>query len=549
MTIHWKLNKGHQNEHFRPAPTAAKIRWKLVGQGLLSFLIVLASQARAGNWLTFGHDPQRTGWARGNDALSVKNVGTLELKWKSKLDNQPLSLTALTAPLVASGVTTPEGVKTLVYVAGSSDHVFALDADTGKLVWSVTFHSPVLPKNPGMWLCPNNLNATPTIDRRAGIIYVLAADGRLFGLGLGTGRIKFGPIQFVPPYSKDWSLNLIHGVIYTSVSQNCSETQSGIYAMDVRHPMRPVIHDLLVAKKGGAGIWGRGGVTAGEGNRIYAATGDGPNDPAAGEYGSSVIAVKIPALKVEDYYSPNDYALLTRYDLDIGASSPVWFAHGKYHLLAAGGKGGTLYLLNADRLGSGDHQTPLETLRLSNDQRAYEENGIWGGFATWRDPQGETWLYVPVWGAISKNAPQFPQTHGPDPDGCLMAFKVGYDAHSQPRLVPEWVSRDFNRPEPPVVANGVVFGLSTGENPQQTAGAAVVSKPGHFGNRILTNQERMENTRHAILYALDARTGKVLYSSGDTITSWVHFSGLAVANGRIYAVDHDSQVYCFDLKK
>jgi outer membrane protein assembly factor BamB len=549
LTIHWKLNKGHQNEHFRPAPTAAKIRWKLVGQGLLSFLIVFASQARAGNWLTFGHDPQRTGWARGNDALSVKNVGTLELKWKSKLDNQPLSLTALTAPLVASGVTTPEGVKTLVYVAGSSDHVFALDADTGKLVWSVTFHSPVLPKNPGMWLCPNNLNATPTIDRRAGIIYVLAADGRLFGLGLGTGRIKFGPIQFVPPYSKDWSLNLIHGVIYTSVSQNCSETQSGIYAMDVRHPMRPVIHDLLVAKKGGAGIWGRGGVTAGEGNRIYAATGDGPNDPAAGEYGSSVIAVKIPALKVEDYYSPNDYALLTRYDLDIGASSPVWFAHGKYHLLAAGGKGGTLYLLNADRLGSGDHQTPLETLRLSNDQRAYEENGIWGGFATWRDPQGETWLYVPVWGAISKNAPQFPQTHGPDPDGCLMAFKVGYDAHSQPRLVPEWVSRDFNRPEPPVVANGVVFGLSTGENPQQTAGAAVVSKPGHFGNRILTNQERMENTRHAILYALDARTGKVLYSSGDTITSWVHFSGLAVANGRIYAVDHDSQVYCFDLKK
>ncbi len=525
-------------------------RLKIVGVWLLILFIGLAVRARAGNWLTFGHDPQRTGWARGEDTLSVKNVSHLELKWKVQLKNQPLSLTALTAPLVATHVTTPQGVKTLVYVAGSSDHVFALDANTGKLVWSVTFHSPVVPKNPGMWLCPNNLNATPTIDRRAGLIYVLGADGRLYGLGLGTGRIKFGPIQFVPPYTKDWSLNLVHGIIYTSVSQDCSETQSGIYAMDVRHPMRPVIRDLLVAKRGGAGIWGRGGVTAGEGTRIYAATGDGPNDPAVGEYGSSVIAVKIPKLKVVDYYSPNDYELLTRYDLDVGASSPAWFAHGKYHLLAAGGKGGTLYLLNADRLGSGDHQTPLETLRLANDERAYEENGIWGGFATWRDAQGETWLYVPVWGPISKNAPKFPLAHGPAPDGCLMAFRVGANVRThRPELVPAWVSRDFNRPEPPVVANGVVFGLSTGENPQQTQGAAVVAKPGHYGNRILTNQERMANTRHAVLYALDARTGKVLYNSGDTMTSWVHFSGLAVANGRVYAVDHDSQVYCFGLKK
>lgn len=518
--------------------------------GPFLILLALSLPLRAGNWLTFGHDPQRTGWARGEATLGAKNVSKLELKWKVQLNNQPLSMTALTAPLVASRVTTPQGVKTLVYVAGSSDHVFALDAATGRLVWTVTFRSQVLPKNPGMWLCPNNLNATPTIDPRAGLIYVLAADGRLYGLDLGTGRIRFGPVQFVPPYSKDWSLNLLYGVIYTSISQGCAGAQSGIYALDVRHPMRPVIHDLLVAKGGGSGIWGRGGVTAGEGHRLYAETGDGPNDPAAGEYGSSVIAVKMPSLKVVDYYSPNDYNLLTRYDLDLGSTSPAWFSHGNYHLLAAGGKGGTLYLLNADRLGGGDHQTPLETLRLSNDERAYEENGIWGGFATWRDAQGETWLYVPVWGAISKEAPKFPLTHGPDPDGCLMAFKVGYGAHThKPKLVPQWVSRDFNRPEPPVVANGVLFGLSTGENPQQTLGAPVVSSPGHYGKRILTNQERMANTHHAILYTLDARTGKVLYTSGDSMTGWVHFSGLALATGRIYAVDHDSRVYCFGLKK
>ncbi len=510
--------------------------------------LVCAISLLSADWPTFGHDPQRTGWARDEDVLNAKDVSNLQLKWKVHLKNKPLSMTALTAPLVASDVTTVQGVKTLVYVVGSSDGVFAVDAATGQLVWNITLKSSVLPKNPGMWLCPNNLNATPTIDRRAGLIFVLASDGRLYGLDLGTGAVKFGPTQFVPPYSKDWSLNLIHGFVYTTISQGCGGAQSGIYEMDVRNPLRPSVRDLYVAKKYGGGIWGRGGATAGDGNLIYAATGDGPTDPAHGEYGSSVIAAKLPSLKVVDYYSPNDYLLLTRDDLDLGASSPAWFAHGNYHLLAAGGKGGTLYFLNADRLGSADHETPLQVLRLSNDERAFEMYGIWGGFATWRDAQGGTWLYVPVWGPMSKEAPKFPINLGPDLNGCIMAFKVGFDAHTRkPQLEPEWVSRDFNRPEPPVIADGVVFALSTGENTVQAQGPAVVPKPGHYG-RIFSDKEREAHTRRAILYALDARTGKVLYSSGDAMTSWVHFSGLAVANGQVYAVDHDSNLYCFGLK-
>src|SRR5579875_3380653 len=32
------------------------------------------------------------------------------------------------------------------------------------------------------------------------------------------------------------------------------------------------------------------------------------------------------------------------------------------------------------------------------------------------------------------------------------------------------------------------------------------------------------------------------YQSGAAIKSWVHFSGLAVADGQVYAVDHDSNV-------
>ena len=142
----------------------------------------------------------------------------------------------LTAPVIASNVVTAKGEKTLVYVGGSSNTLFALDAQTGEVIWTQTFRSSSLPKNEVHWLCPNNLNATPVIDRSRNLIFVIAADGKLNGLDLGTGKISWGPIQFVSPFSKSWSLNLLNGFVYTSLSQNCGGAPSGIYAMDTRDP-------------------------------------------------------------------------------------------------------------------------------------------------------------------------------------------------------------------------------------------------------------------------------------------------------------------------
>ena len=102
---------------------------------------------RAADWPTFGHDPQRSGWAFEEDRLSPQNAKDLELKWAVQVDNEPLALNALTAPVVAGAVATARGKKTLVYVAGSSDHFFALDAEDGKVVWSQTFESQVVAKD------------------------------------------------------------------------------------------------------------------------------------------------------------------------------------------------------------------------------------------------------------------------------------------------------------------------------------------------------------------------------------------------------------------
>ena len=103
---------------------------------LLAATLLIVAAARAADWPTFGHDPQRSGWAVEERTLTPANVGDLELKWKVKVKNESYSLSALTIPVVAGNVSTIKGIKNVVYVAGIGGTVFALETETGEVVWS-----------------------------------------------------------------------------------------------------------------------------------------------------------------------------------------------------------------------------------------------------------------------------------------------------------------------------------------------------------------------------------------------------------------------------
>jgi outer membrane protein assembly factor BamB len=361
---------------------------------------------------------------------------------------------------------------------------------------------------------------------------VIGMDGRLYGLNLATGKDNFlPPIPFVAPFSKNMSLSVIDGVIYTALSQGCGDGPSGFYSVDTNSPHHSVVRRLVTSTDViTSGIWGRGGPVIGENHRIYGQTADGEVDAAAGDFGSSVVAALLPELDLADYFTPKNHDFLNKHDLDLGSASPVWFTHEGRQFLAGGGKEGVVYLMDADSLGGKDHQTPAYVSpRLGNDAQVYDQHGIWGAISYWHSNDGDTWIYVPVWGPLSKTVPPVPITNGPAPHGSILAFKValGKDDH-KPFLQLTWASGDFNLPDPPAIANGVVFALSTGENAQQ-------------------NADRTKNTRPAVLYALDAKSGRQLWNCGNSINTWVHFSGLAIADGRVYAVDHDSWLYSFGL--
>ena len=321
---------------------------------------VLAVSAYAGDWLTYAHDPQRTGWAFEETKLTPENVGKLGLAWKTKLKNEPYSLSALTPPVVAAGISTAKGVRAVVYTAGITGTVFALDAETGEELWTREFKYSVQPgkaRYQGTFLCPNGITATPVIDRTTNLLYVIAGNGALYGLDLGSGTIRYGPVQFVAPFSKNWSLSIVDGVLYTTLAQGCGGGLSGFYSVDLKDRHHPVIQQMLLSNTDTAGIWGRGGPIIGTNGRIYGGTADGVFDPVAGDYSNTEIAVSAKDLKLLDYYLPLNWQYIRRKDFDLGSASPVFFGWKNRNLLAAGAKEGILYLLDADNLGGSDHQT------------------------------------------------------------------------------------------------------------------------------------------------------------------------------------------------
>ena len=505
-----------------------------------AFLLILSvALAQSGQWTTFGHDPQRSGVASDEHAFSPANVSSLGLVWKTVVPNEPLYLNGLTAPLMVRGVKAAAGTKDLVIVAASSDHIFALDAGSGELTWKADFTENQARPEGGGWLCPMALNATPVIDTNQARVFVIAADGRLYTLALSDGHPLIPPVQFVPAYSKMWSLNDAGGVLYASLSQDCNHAASGVAALDPEAPGRPVVR-FFSAVNGGAGIWGRGGASIGFDGYIYGATGDAPFDPAADEYGDSVLRLTPRTLQVAGYYTPSIWQYITRRDLDMGTSTPVIFRWRNRVLTAVGGKEGAIYVTDTAAMSGPDHhQAAYISPRYTNAAQTFEGQGIWGGMTAWKDASGETWLYVPSWG-VPTEAAKFPVSYGTITGGSIMAFKVVADTSGKPMLKPAWISPDIAVPDPAVIAGGVLFVLGTGENTKQVTSGDI--------SQILEGREN-RNTGHAILHALDARTGKELWSSGDAMSGWTHFSGLAVGDGKVFATTHDGAVYAFGLRE
>jgi uncharacterized protein YjdB len=349
---------------------------------------------------TWHVDTNRSGLNSNETILTPSNVDPSSF---GRLFSYLIDGYAYGEPLIMTGVTINGAKHDVLYVATENDSVYAFDADnygTGAPLWQVSLLQSGETPLTGAPIQPvQGVTSTPVIDPSSNTLYVVStqessAGGtfRLHALDITTGAEKFGgPVLVTATVPGTGSggtteslgtacvqraaLLLANGNIYIGFG-GCSAgwllaynattlTQLGAFNSS------PIL-DGEGTYGGNGGIWmGSGGPVADSSGNVYVSTGNGPWN-GTNAFGDSVLrfpktitAGANGTMQPADYFTPSVYQFMDCDDADL-ASGGVLLIPGTTDLIA-GGKTGTMYLLNSTNLG---HES-------SNDAGAIQEQ-VWG---------------------------------------------------------------------------------------------------------------------------------------------------------------------------
>jgi outer membrane protein assembly factor BamB len=516
-------------------------------------------------WLTSNADPQRSSWIRTDTKISKESMQKpgFQFLWKMKLDNEAKQLNSLTQPVLLDRLIGYRGFKSLAFVGGSSDTLYAIDDDLGRLYWKTHFnYSASVPQQSGSLPCPGGLTAAatrpttllPLAPGRGGGNRVSAARamvgepdqgfpdilGRGSAPGSGGNPAPVAPTPAGPPAPApaaagavgQGSVNSVYALASDGMLHQLSvQTGKDVVMLPVQfvppnaHASTLILVDNMLYTSttnvcGGVpnGVWAidlsspEKTITNWNANGANIAGSAGPAIGTGGTVyvatadsagSSSVYANSIVALEPKTL-KVKDYFTQPKADF---SASPIVFQHNGKDLIVAAGKDGRMYILNSTSLGGTDHHTPLSVTPQTTNSGDFGPSAL----ASWQDAEGTRWLIAPTGSAIA-------------------AFKV-VEQNGTPALQQGWMSRELISPLSPIVINDVVFALSSGEY--------------RSGGTQMTPAQRAQRSKPAILYALDALTGQELWNSGTTITSFVHSGGLSGGLGQVYVGTYDSTFYAF----
>ncbi len=351
------------------------------------------------NVLTQHNDNTRSGLNANETLLTPANVNVNSF---GKLFTQNVDGIIVGQPLYASDVLMNDGlVHNVVYVATQNNTVYAFDADNtqgnnAEPLWSVNLDEGGTPDPIADYGCTGThyteigIMGTPVIDPGATMLYVVAKtvvgtgqnavrNFSLHALDIRTGKeLLGGPViinatapsgdgsgTFNPVYQMQRpALLLQNGVLYIGFGGNgCDEYAYNGWLLAYNSQTLQQESAFLVTPDGmRASIWqGGSGPAVDENGSIYVATANGTYDGPQGndDFGDSVLRMgwNGSVFSVLDYFTPYNQRQLSTQDLDLGSAGPLILPDqpGLYpHELVAGGKQGTLYLINRDNMGQYD---------------------------------------------------------------------------------------------------------------------------------------------------------------------------------------------------
>ncbi len=466
------------------------------------------AQGRGGSaWTTVGGDAQRSASVRTDPRITKESVAkSFQLLWKIALDNPSKRPNALTQPVLLPNIISYKGFKALAFVGGTADNVYAIDYDLSRPFWHRTLENGAAPATaecPGLTTITR---ATPSMMPGGG------RGGR--GQGPGGGRAGQGPPPNPPMPGSGPGPNAVLGG--RGGNNNVYAISSGgkLYALNAQDgtdmvppiPFLPanaravgsilidtVLYAATTSNCGGApnALWAIELANDANTVRKWEAgdliLGDGPSFGLDG-------TIYVTTSKEIVALAPKTLEVKAR-STGVGpfTSSAAIFQLRDKNYVAAGARGSLVSLI--------DQGTSFTTVTTPLAKASGDVTAV----ATARD---ETARYLFA-SATSGSG------------GSIAAFTIA-DQSDSAMVQPAWVSRDLASPATPLVINGVVFALSGGER----------SQPG---------------SRPAVLYALDAATGKELWNSGSSIASPVRGVGPSGGDGQVYVVTSDGTMYCFGI--
>jgi hypothetical protein len=542
---------------------------------------LLHAQGRGGGeWTTSGFDAQRSSWLRSDARLTKDAVqkGEFAFLWSMKIENVSRQLNSLTPPVLLDRLIGYRGFKSLAFVGGSDDRVFAVDTDLARPAWTtiLNYSAPTGGRPSSSMECPGGLIAMPSRRTalaigapvaggggRGGVrngsavgepgrgaaalgqpspqrgggppggregrgapaapgrgrgpapigfgrvdpLFVVGSDGFIHSLYVSNGAEIEPPVPFLPPDTKPSALIWVDGIVYTTTSGECGAAPNALWAMDLNVPVKE--RKTVSWKTGSANVAGASGLAFGTNGTIYVALGTGAT---AAPPPDSIVALNPETLTPTDWF--------TAAGANFNAT-PTVIRHKNRELIAATANDGRLYLLDAASLGGSDHKTPLAVTAKFTDA------GAGTALATFEDGGGR-WIVATASGTTGDV--KFTQ-NGSAPNGRIVAFKLRDDSDKL-SLEPAWQSQDLTSPLAPIVIDGMVFAVSSGEY--------------RGGPASLTAAQRAERSGPAVLYVVDAATGRTMWSSGTKITSFAR-GGLSAGGGQVYLVTYDNHLYAFGI--
>ncbi len=316
-----------------------------------------------------------------------------------KLASYPVDDQVFAQPLYVANVPFPgAGQHNAVYVATSSNTVYAFDADGGAAApfWKKTLtpagETPVDGNKTGGGaggpITPNvGITGTPVIDGSSGTLYVVTVSTNtstqvqrhlLHALDIMTGNEKFGgPVQIkasVPGNGAGSNngqivfdstlelqrpaLALVNGVVYIAFAsyQDFGNYHGWLLGYDASTLKQVRVWNATPDGHAG-GIWMSGaGISADSAGNLYLVTGNGTFDANNGgkNYGDSIVKLTPTAngFTVSDYFTPFDQANLSLNDIDLGSSGVTLILNQAGASLGVNaGKAGKIYLVDINNMG------------------------------------------------------------------------------------------------------------------------------------------------------------------------------------------------------